>query len=113
MESVNIYQDLEYKDNKPAIKVLFETSFTKEIRIAMREGTAMKKHKTAFPIVIEIVEGKIDFGVHDGVLKLVKGDLLALEGGVPHDLNATADSIIRLTLTKNDQADRVKNVIKN
>jgi quercetin dioxygenase-like cupin family protein len=113
MESVNIYQDLEYKDNKPAIKVLFETSFTKEIRIVMRTGTVMKKHKTAFPIVIEIVEGKIDFGVHDGVLNLKKGDLLALEGGVPHDLNAIEDSIIRLTLTKSDQADRVKNVIEN
>ena len=113
MKTASIYSDLEYKDNKPAIKVLFETSFTKEIRIAMKEGTAMKKHKTPFPIVVEIVEGKIDFGVNGEILNLKKGDLIALEGGVPHDLNAAEDSIVRLTLTKYDETNRVEKVIND
>jgi quercetin dioxygenase-like cupin family protein len=110
MEIASLYQDLEYKDDKPVIKVLFETSFTKEIRIAMKQGTQMKEHKTSFPIVVQIVEGKIDFGVQDQIKNLVKGDLIALEANIPHNLNALEDSIVRLTLTKNDEADRVKNV---
>ena len=113
MEIANIYQEVEYKENKPAIKVLFETSFTKEIRIMMKKGQVMKEHQTAFPIVVEIVDGNIDFGVEGNVLDLKKGGLLALEGGVPHDLKAIKDSIIRLTLTKSDKVNRVFSVIRD
>lgn len=113
METASIYKDVEYNAEKPMIKVLFETIFTKEIRIAMQKGTIMKKHKTPFPIVIEIVEGEIDFGVKDEILKLKKGNLIALDGGVPHDLSANKDSIVRLTLTKSDKINRVENVINN
>lgn len=111
METASLLKNLEYHESKPMITVLFETSFTKEIRIAMQAGTEMKKHKTSFPIVIEMVEGSLDFGVNDSVLNLEKGDLIALEGGVPHDLKAKTNSIVRLTLTKYDQTDRVEKVI--
>lgn len=111
MEQASIYQDVEYNDNRPVIKVLFETTFTKEIRIAMKAGTMMKKHQTPFPIVVEIVAGEIDFGVDGTIHNLKKGSLVALDGGVPHDLAAIDDSIIRLTLTKSDQTQRVEKVI--
>lgn len=74
MKTANIHADLEFNESKPVIKVLFETTFTKEIRIAMDKGTAMKEHKTAFPIVVEIVEGAIHFGVKNEILHLKKGD---------------------------------------
>ncbi len=112
MEIASIYKDLEYKDNKPVIKVLFETSFTKEIRITMQQGTEMKKHKTSFPIVVEIVDGEINFGVEEKTLNLKKGDLIALNGGVPHDLKAIENSIVRLTLTKYDETNRVTGLVK-
>ena len=110
MKTVNINEAIEFNEKKPIIKVLFETNFTKEIRIAMQKGTLMKEHKTSYPIVVEVVEGNINFGVEGDVLNLKKGHLIALDGGVPHDLKATEDSIIRLTLTKYDDTDRVKNV---
>ena len=110
MKLAEIYSELEFDDRKPLIKVLFETSFTKEIRIAMQKGTVMKEHKTSFPIVVEIVDGAIDFGVNNEMLHLKKGNLIALERNVPHDLKAIKDSVIRLTLTKNDAASRVNKV---
>jgi quercetin dioxygenase-like cupin family protein len=42
----------------------------------------------------------------------MKGDFIAFDGDVPHDLKANENSIIRLTLTKYDDAERVKNIIK-
>lgn len=112
MKKTSIYQDLIYKEDRPAIKVLFDTPFTKEIRIAMKKGTVMKKHQTAFPIVIEIVDGQIDFGVEEEMHQLKKGDLVALDRSIPHDLKALEDSIIRLTLTKADETSRVEKVIE-
>lgn len=111
METASLHKNLVYNDSKPMITVLFETSFTKEIRIVMKAGTEMKKHQTSFPIVVELVAGNLDFGVNDEVLNLEKGDLIALEGSVPHDLKAKTDSIVRLTLTKYDQANRVEKVV--
>ncbi len=111
MKKVSLFTDLVYNENKPAISVLFESGFTKEIRIAFKEGQLMKEHKTAYPIVVEIVEGEIDFGVKGENFNLKKGDIVALDGGVPHDLNAITQSIVRLTLSTLDQTSRVKDVV--
>ena len=37
MKTASIYQDLEFSENKPAIKVLLETYFTKEILILLKK----------------------------------------------------------------------------
>lgn len=113
MKEASILKEVQYSEDKPVITVLFETDFTKEIRIAMHEGTSMKEHKTSYPIVINVLEGSIDFGVNGEVKRLDTGDLIALDGSVPHDLKALENSIVRLTLTKYDTAARVANVVSN
>lgn len=110
MKFTNILEGATYNDEKVAISVLFETETTKEIRILFKKGQLMKKHQTSFPITVEMVEGALDFGVNDTVYSLVKGDLVALAGSVPHDLKAKTDCIVRLTLSKLDTVDRVKKV---
>lgn len=110
MESANIYKDLTYKETGPAISVLFQTDATKEVRIVFKQGQLMKEHQTPYPITVAMVDGELDFGVGGGVLNLVKGDLLNLDGGVPHDLLAKSDCIVRLTLNKSDTVQRVKDV---
>jgi len=110
MKTASLYKDLNYQDTKPLVQPLLETDFTREIRIVFRRGQVMKEHKTPFPIVIEIVEGEINFSTSGTVHHAVEGDLIGLEGGVPHDLTALTDSIVRLTLSKPDQSERVKAV---
>jgi len=110
MKSASLTKDLEYNDGKPAVKVLMDTANSREIRIAMRKGQMMKEHKTPFPIVVEIFEGEIAFGAKEEIHNLVKGDLVFLEGNVPHDLKAEEDSTVRLTLSKSDTSERVKEV---
>ena len=110
MKTASIYQDLEFNENKPAIKVILETDFPKEIRILMRENQEMKEHQTPFPIVVELLEGEIIFGVEGQNYEVKKGDLLTLSGGVPHNLIAKKESIIRLTLSKLDSSKRVEGV---
>lgn len=110
MKTASLTSDVQYHETRPTIQVLLETENGKEIRIAFKKGQVMKEHKTPFAIVVEIFEGGIDFGVNGEVLNLVKGDLISLDGGVPHDLTAVKDSIVRLSLNKADSAKRVEDV---
>lgn len=112
MKHINLFAELIYGDTKPAIKLVLETPFSKEIRIAFKAGQLMKEHKTPFPIVVEIVDGEIDFGVNGETHSVKRGELLTLEGNIPHDLLAKRDSIVRLTLSKFDAVERVQQVIK-
>lgn len=112
MKASSLVNNLVYNEDKPAISVLFETDSTKEIRIAMRKGQLMKKHQTPFPIVVEMFEGNLDFGVEGEVHHLKHGDILALDASVPHDLEAKSDCIVRLTLSKGDSVKRVEKVIE-
>lgn len=111
MEITSLYDQIEYDELKPVVKVLIDNNHTKEIRIVFREGQEMKEHKTKFPIVVEIVDGMIDFGVQGERHRLPKGTIIALAGNIPHDLKAEVDSIVRLSLNKSDQTNRVQQVV--
>lgn len=113
MKIASLTQDLNYHPGRPAIKVLLDSDSGKEIRIIFKKGQEMKRHLAPFPIVVEIFEGAIDFGVNEERILLNKGDLISLEGKVPHDLIAMQDSIVRLSLQKADSAVRVKEVANN
>jgi quercetin dioxygenase-like cupin family protein len=112
MSTASLRNDLTYNEEKVAIQVLMETETSKEIRILFRKGQTMKEHKAGFPITVEIHQGNIAFGVNGEELSLRTGDLIYLEANVVHHLKANEDSIVRLTLSKFDNAERVKNVIK-
>jgi len=111
IQTASILTDLEFYDTKPAIKVLLESDYSKEIRIAFNKGQLMKAHKTSFPITVEIFEGALNFGVAGKTHQLKKGDIISLPANEVHDLEATDKSIVRLTLSKKDSIDRVKKVI--
>jgi quercetin dioxygenase-like cupin family protein len=104
--------NLIFNEDKVATQVILETPFSKEIRILMKAGQAMKEHKAPYPIIVHLLEGEVDFGVQGKVLALKKGMVITLEANVPHDLMASKDSIVRLTLSKLDQVERVEKVIE-
>ncbi len=109
MEISSFSRDLEFGD-KIKTQVILESSFSKEIRILLKKGQIMKEHKTPFPIIVHIIDGEIDFDVKGVTHQLKKDAIIALDGNIPHDLTAKTNSIVRLTLSKLDKAERVEKV---
>lgn len=70
----------------------------------------MKEHKSPFPITVYIVNGSIDFMVNEEVYPMRSGDIISLDSNVIHSLKAAENSIIRLTLSKQDRIERVEAV---
>jgi len=102
-------KNLEFGDNIKT-QLILESSFSKEIRILLKKGQIMKEHKTPFPIIVHIIDGDIDFRVKGITHQLKKDSILALDGNIPHDLTAKTNSIVRLTLSKLDNVERVEKV---
>ncbi|MAY88622.1 MAG: cupin [Pseudooceanicola sp.] len=110
MKIASFTQDLQYNEKKPLVNIILETDNSKEIRIVFKRGQIMKEHKTPFPILVQVFRGEIDFGVNGKKHRLSEGSIIALGGGIPHDLVALNNSIVRLSLSKNDSIERVKNI---
>lgn len=108
---VSFYDDLQSGEyTKPAIKVMVKTPYAKEIRLVFRKGQEMKEHRAPYPIIVQVLEGTIDFGVEQERILLKRGMMIALEGHVPHDLIAEEDSIVRLSLNLQDTTQRVESI---
>jgi quercetin dioxygenase-like cupin family protein len=112
IKTASFFKDLEFSDKSVVITPMLDSSFGKEIRIAFKEGQVMKEHKTKFPITVSTLKGSIEFGVGAEMFVLNEGDVIALEGNVMHELKATAESVVRLSLHKSDSVERVNSVLK-
>ena len=113
MDLKSFKNEVEFDATRVKTKVLIETSFSKEIQILMHGGQVMKEHKTPYPILIHLLDGNIDLGVQGEIISMKVGDIIALEGDIPHDLTAKENAIIRLTLSKHDKVERLKEVLES
>lgn len=110
MEIASFLENIKFNPLKPAVTLLLETEFSKEIRIVFDKGQVMENHKAPFAIIVQVIKGSIDFGVNKGVNKLKTGDMISLQPNVIHNLTATEISVVRLSLSKLDTVKRVKKV---
>lgn len=98
--------------NGVTIAKLFDGPHNKEIRINLEKGAQMKEHKAPGAIMVQVLSGKIEFGVGDENVILGALDMITLEPNVLHALTALENSIVRLSLSKNDDVSRVFRVLK-
>ena len=98
--------------NGVTIAKLFDGPHNKQIRINLEKGAQMKEHKAPGAIMVQVLSGKIEFGVGDENVILGALDMITLEPNVLHALTALENSIVRLSLSKNDDVSRVFRVLK-
>ncbi len=112
MKTLQWLENINFAD-KVDVNLMLESTNSKEIRIIMPKDTIMKEHKASGAIMVQILKGKIWFEVKGEKYTFCKGDMLSLEALVPHSLGGLEDSVIRLSLSKNDSEKRVISVTQH
>jgi|WetSurMetagenome_2_1015567.scaffolds.fasta_scaffold08440_10 quercetin dioxygenase-like cupin family protein len=70
------------------------------VLIALHAGATMGDHLAAGALTVQVIEGRVRFATGDETRTLVPGDLVALEPGLPHDVQALDESLFLLTLAQ-------------
>lgn len=111
-QNVTHWRNVEFKASEVQINAMVQNNFTKEIQIVMGKDSVMKEHKAPFAISVQVLQGAIKFDIGSESYELGLLDMISLEANVAHSLHAHENSIVRLSLAKNDTIARVNAVLK-
>jgi quercetin dioxygenase-like cupin family protein len=76
------------------------------VLVDMNTGARMADHRTDSRVSIHVLTGKVSVGVDGGRRTLTAGHLLALDGCLPHEVEALEPSTLLLTLAREPGGDR-------
>ena len=68
------------------------------VLVVMKTGGRLDKHRTEGRICVHPLLGRIQFRTAERTVDLKAGQMLTLEGDLPHDVDALADSAFLLTI---------------
>jgi quercetin dioxygenase-like cupin family protein len=69
------------------------------VLVAMKSSTIMKEHRAEGRISIHTLIGRLRVRMGKEVVEVPAGELLALDCGIPHDVEATKESAFLLTIS--------------
>lgn len=101
VETCSYTNNLVFSDEKMGFSLMLDTPYSKEVRLVFKKGQTLDRHLAPFPIVVQVLEGEIDFDVENkGVTVLKKWDCITLSEKIYHALLAKEDSVVRLSILK-------------
>lgn len=77
---------------------LFRTERMRVMLIALRAGAALSSHRADGPITVQVLEGRITFSAESQVVTLTEGQVLSLQAGLPHAVEAQEEAVFLLTV---------------
>lgn len=86
------------KSARPESKTLIRTSHLEVLRYVLTAGKVVAKHAAAGVMILQCVEGAVEFEALGRAQTLTSGSMLWLPDGEPHALKALEDSTLLMTL---------------
>lgn len=77
---------------------LFKGQGLRVVLVAMHAGAVMPSHRTDNPLSFQVLEGVLKFSTDAQVCTLGRGQLLTLQAGIPHVVQAVEEAAFLLTL---------------
>lgn len=80
---------------------LFKTEQVEVIRIVMRSGKEIPEHEAPGEIIVQCLEGRIEFTASGAVKELGSGQMLYLRAEEPHAVRCLDDASFLVTILSN------------
>jgi len=87
-----------YAAGEPTGTTLLKEPNLRIVLMALRAGGRMVEHRASGPISIQPIEGRFHFRLVEDSTELAVGQVLALEPGIPHSIEAIEDTVFLLTI---------------
>ncbi len=87
-----------YKRNDHASATIVNHPGLGAVLIAPPKGGHLAEHRTARPIMLRVLEGKIQVSLRDRTIDMVRGDLTSLAPNLKHKVTGVEDSAFLLTM---------------
>ncbi len=85
---------IEFDEKKPVPKVLMNRPGYRLVLLNLRKGQTIPEHATREMVTVYAIDGHITFYEDKSPYELRRGEVLWIEGGVPHALEAHEDSTV-------------------
>lgn len=90
-----------------ADKVHFHNIFANDnggvVLLAFKAAQQLATHVAPAEVMVNVLEGEVDFLLNDGVHSLKAGDFMLLGAGVEHSVSAKSDAKVMLIKVKSDK----------
>jgi quercetin dioxygenase-like cupin family protein len=77
---------------------LAKTAHMELIRLVVPKERPMPVHKVDGEVTLQCLEGEIEVDAYGLCVTLCPGEMMYLDGGVPHALRALADAVVLMTI---------------
>src|SRR5665213_3212571 len=104
MRKQNLNELIEYGEEKFRPKVLINEPGYRMVLLSLRAGQFVPEHSTKGIVTVYVIHGHITFYEGPTPCELHAGEVLSLESGAPHHLEAHEDSVLLVLATGNGDA---------
>jgi quercetin dioxygenase-like cupin family protein len=98
VESAQVRSELSYQEGDRNANTLVKEPDFRIVLTALRPGTRVREHHADGRISVQTLRGRLRLHLPDQTVELPAGHLLALEAGIPHDVEALEESVFLLTI---------------
>ncbi len=94
MRKYNLNEMIEFDNNRPSPKVIINEPGRRMILLCLRAGQQIPEHANQEKVVVQAIQGRVSFYERDTPCELRAGDVVCLESGAPHRVEAHEDSVL-------------------
>lgn len=95
-----ISDQIEAGSDKVHVKQIFNNENGGVVLVAFKAGQKLDTHTAPAELMVNVLEGEIEFTMHDKPHTLKAGEFLLVGAEVPHSVSAKADSKLMLVKVK-------------
>ena len=70
----------------------------------LKQGAALAEHDTPGPATVQVLDGMVEMKVGDEAMDLRSGQIIVFDARVPHEVEATSDAAILITVLSEQAA---------